>query len=122
MTTKTHEIDHQWIPLSYPEKNQFNETYGFSGSQGLVNIDAILMKPKGVPSKTVLVFMHPAVTQHGLPVPRALAQKGYHVLCATNRELRREMDDLKKKVEAGEAVASKTPPKKRPPTLPPKAQ
>ncbi len=98
MTTKTYEIDHQWIPLSYPEKNQFTETYGFSGSQGLVNIDAILMKPKGVPSKTVLVFMHPAVTQHGLPVPRALAQKGYHVLCATNRYVRNDCSLIMEKV------------------------
>jgi dienelactone hydrolase len=98
MTAAKYELEHQWIPLSFPEKNQFNETYGFSGSQGLVNIDAILLKPKGVPSKTVLVFMHPAVTQYGLPVPRALAQQGFHVLCATNRYVRNDCSLIFEKV------------------------
>src|SRR5438045_8946804 len=86
MTTRF-EVTYQWYPLSYAETAAFSETYGFSGSQGRVNLDAVLMRPAAKSSDTVILFMHPAVTQHGLPVPRALAEQGFHVLCATNRYL-----------------------------------
>ena len=85
-----YEVTFQWYPLSYAETAAFSETYGFSGSQGRVNLDAVLMRPANKPSGTVLIFMHPAVTQHGLPVPRALAEQGFHVLCATNRYVKND--------------------------------
>lgn len=79
------EVVYDYIPLRYEEPRAFVDTYGFAGSQGFVHIDAVLMRPKDTPSKTVLVFMHPSVSQHILPVPKALAGEGAHVLCAQNR-------------------------------------
>ena len=78
--------DTQYITLSYPEQNRlFNEAYGFSGSQGLVNVEGVLLKPRDQPSKTVFFFMHPATPMDALPVPRTLAAMGFHVLCGRNR-------------------------------------
>jgi len=79
-------IAYDYIPLKYEERRSFVETYGFAGSQGMVHVDAVLMRPaSGAPSDTVVVMMHPSVSQHILPVPRALAERGLHVLCAQNR-------------------------------------
>jgi dienelactone hydrolase len=43
------------------------------------------MTPKGVPSSTLLIFMHPASTLQLLPVPQASVKAGAHVLCAGSR-------------------------------------
>lgn len=78
--------DMQHISISYPDRNKlFNEAYGFSGSQGLINLEGVLLKPENKPSKTVLFFMHPATPMDVLPLPRALAGMGFHVLCGRNR-------------------------------------
>lgn len=79
------EIEVQWYPLAYPEKRTFNETYGFGGSQGMVNVEAMVMRPKGRPSKTLFFFMHPQTSMDVLPVPRSLVARGCHVMCARNR-------------------------------------
>jgi len=84
-------ITYDYIPLKYEERRTFVETYGFAGSQGIVHVDAVLMRPaSGAPSDTVVVMMHPSVSQHILPVPRALAEQGVHVLCAQNRYFRND--------------------------------
>lgn len=80
-----HEIEYAYHPLQYAETRAFVDTYGFAGSQGNVHVDAVLMRPKGRPSRTLMVFMHPSVSQHILPVPRELAARGMHVMCAQNR-------------------------------------
>lgn len=85
-----HEVVFDFIPLKYEEPKAFVETYGFAGSQGYVHADAVLMRPKGVPSDTLLVFMHPSTVQHILPVPRSLPERGFHVLCAQNRYFRND--------------------------------
>jgi hypothetical protein len=64
-----YDIDHRWVHIQYKEDASFVETYGFSGSQGAVNLEGLLMTPKGVRSSTLLIFMHPASTL--LPVPQA---------------------------------------------------
>ena len=79
------EIETEWFPLSYPEKRTFNETYGFGGSQGMIHVEAMLLRPKGLPSKTLFFFMHPQTSMDVLPVPRSLVNMGCHVLCARNR-------------------------------------
>jgi len=79
------DIETRWVHLQYEEMSSFTETYGFSGNQGMVNLEGILMRPKGKPSKTLLIFMHPTSTLQLLPVPRAAAQQGAHVLCAASR-------------------------------------
>ncbi len=78
------------IPLRYEEPRGAGEIYGFAGSQGLVHVDATLMRAANKPAKTLLVFMHPTASQHILPMPKALAQMGYHVLCAQNRYFRND--------------------------------
>lgn len=80
-----HEVITEWVHIAYEEKSQFTEVYGFSGSQGKVNVEGIRMTPKGVPSKTLAIYMHPATTLQLLPMPRAMAQAGVHVLCAGSR-------------------------------------
>jgi pimeloyl-ACP methyl ester carboxylesterase len=80
-----HELSFEWVHLSYQEQGRFAETYGFAGSQGAVNLEGILIRPVAVASDTLLIFMHPASTLHLLPIPRALARAGMHVLCAASR-------------------------------------
>ena len=74
----------EWVHIQHPENAKFREVYGFAGSQGMVNLEAIRFLPEK-PSKTLAVFMHPATTLQLLPVPRALAEAGVHVLCAGSR-------------------------------------
>lgn len=80
----------EFFPLRYEEPRASGEIYGFAGSQGMVHIDATLMRPVNKPAKTLVVFMHPTAAQHILPMPKALAQMGYHVLCAQNRYFRND--------------------------------
>lgn len=80
-----YEIEHRWVHIQYREDAAFVESYGFSGNQGAVNLEGLLMTPKGVPSSTLLIFMHPASTLQLLPVPQATAKAGWHVLCAGSR-------------------------------------
>lgn len=79
------ELEFNWLHIQYEESSQFQETYGFAGNQGAVNLEGILIRPKGVTSKTLCIFMHPASTLQLLPVPRSLAARGVHVLCAASR-------------------------------------
>src|SRR5215204_4248439 len=79
------DIAYQWVHLQYNEASAFVETYGFSGNQGAVNLEGLLITPKGTPSSTLLIFMHPASTLQLLPVPQATGRAGAHVLCAASR-------------------------------------
>lgn len=75
----------EWVHIQYQEDAAFAETYGFSGNQGAVNLEGVLMRPQGHASTTLMVFMHPSATLQLLPVPRAMAASGAHVLCAASR-------------------------------------
>lgn len=79
------DIETEWFTLQYPEQRAFNETYGFGGSQGMIHVEAMLLRPRGKSSKTLFFFMHPQTSMDVLPVPRSLVQRGCHVLCARNR-------------------------------------
>ncbi|MFT7192037.1 MAG: hypothetical protein ACI9AQ_002613, partial [Dinoroseobacter sp.] len=70
--------------VSFSETAAFTETYGFAGSQGKVFLEGQLIRPQ-TPSDTVLIFMHPASTLNLMPMPRAMAQTGHHVICAASR-------------------------------------
>lgn len=41
--------------------------------------------PKGRPSRTLYLFIHPTSTLQLLPMPTSLASAGQHVLCAASR-------------------------------------
>ncbi|MBN9427315.1 MAG: alpha/beta fold hydrolase [Burkholderiales bacterium] len=98
MNEPLYEVSSQWLHVHFKEPIAFTETYGFAGTQGSVNLEAILLKPVGVASKTLLVFMHPASTLQLLPVPRELAALGMHVLCAASRYPRNDSALIMEKV------------------------
>jgi pimeloyl-ACP methyl ester carboxylesterase len=88
----------EWVHVQYAETAQFTEVYGFAGSQGTVNLEGVRLTPKSKPGKTLVIMMHPATSLQLLPVPRALAAAGLHVLCAGNRYLRNDTPLIMEKV------------------------
>ncbi|MGE0385152.1 MAG: alpha/beta hydrolase [Gammaproteobacteria bacterium] len=92
------EIAPEWVHLKHEERSQFTEVYGFAGSQGIVNLEGVRLRPAGRPSQTLVVMMHPSTSLQILPVPRALVQAGVHVLCAGNRYFRNDTPLIMEKV------------------------
>lgn len=85
-----YEIDAEWVHIKFAEQSAFKEVYGFAGTQGFVNLEGIRWLPRGKPSRTLLIYMHPATTLQLLPMPRAMAEAGMHVLCAGSRYARND--------------------------------
>lgn len=79
------DVQREWVNITYPEQAAYLDTYGFARSQGLVNLEGILMRPNRRMSRTLLIYMHPSATMQLLPVPAAAAARGAHVLCAGSR-------------------------------------
>jgi len=71
--------------ISFPDTSAYTETYGFAGTSGKVFLEGQRFVPRGRPSKTLFMFMHPSTTLQLLPMPSALANEGLHVLCAASR-------------------------------------
>ncbi|API58687.1 alpha/beta hydrolase [Tardibacter chloracetimidivorans] len=92
------EVDSEWVSISYQESIAFTEVYGFAGNQGAVNLEGILFRPRGVASKTLQIYMHPASTLQLLPVPREAVRRGAHVLCAGSRYARNDTAAILEKV------------------------
>jgi pimeloyl-ACP methyl ester carboxylesterase len=88
----------EWVHLQYDEQTAFREVYGFASAQGKVNLEGIRFVPRGVPARTLLIYMHPASTLQLLPVPRAMAERGVHVLCAGSRYARNDTALIMEKV------------------------
>lgn len=85
-----HQVERHWKHIAFRNPAAFTETYGFAGSQGLVNLEGVLLRPAGRDSDTLLVFMHPASTLQLLPLPNRLAGLGCHVLAAGSRYQRND--------------------------------
>lgn len=100
MARETFTWQPHWHHITYEETSQFTETYGFSGSRGLVNLEGVRFTPDGKPSDTLLVYMHPASTLQLLPMPRAMAKHGVHVLCAGSRYAKNDTALIMEKVAA----------------------
>jgi dienelactone hydrolase len=64
----------------------------------MVNLEGIGFVPEGRASNTLLVYMHPASTLQLLPMPRAMAEHGMHVLCAASRYARNDTPLIMEKV------------------------
>ena len=92
------EVAPEWVHVQYQESAKFTEVYGFAGSQGPVNCEGVRFVPKGKPSRTLAVFMHPSSTLQLLPMPQALAKAGLHVLCAGSRFARNDTPLIMEKV------------------------
>lgn len=90
MTDKTFDVQPEWVHISFAEQAAFKSVYGFAGSLGTVHLEGIRYIPKGVPAHTLLIYMHPATTLQLLPMPRAMAESGLHVLCAASRYARND--------------------------------
>ncbi len=69
--------------ITYAEASGFKETYG--GDVGYVFVEAMLIRPRDVESKTAIVFSHPIGGGSFLPVMTALAGRGHHVLYVNTR-------------------------------------
>ena len=93
-----YEIQPEWVHIAYAETSQFREVYGFAGAAGMVNLEGIRFLPKGKPSKTLAVYMHPATTLQLLPMPQAMAKAGVHVLCAGSRFMKNDTPLIMEKV------------------------
>jgi len=98
MSEAKYDVVREYVHVQFPETSAFVETYGFSGSQGMINLEGLRILPKGRPSKTLLVFMHPATTLQLLPMPRAIAAEGVHVLCAASRYVKNDTPLIMEKV------------------------
>ncbi len=86
------------VIISFTEQLVMVETYGFTGSQGKTVLEGQRLVPRGRPSDTVFLFMHPASTLHLLPMPTALADAGLHVLCAGSRYAKNDSALIMEKV------------------------
>lgn len=78
-----HEIQRIVYPVLFTEKADFKDTY--AGAAGMVFFDCQLLRPKGVASKTVIVFSHPIGGGAWLPLVTALAHAGHHVIYVNGR-------------------------------------
>ncbi|HEX2566851.1 MAG TPA: alpha/beta hydrolase [Burkholderiales bacterium] len=94
----TYEIAPEWVHVQYAEQAKFTEVYGFAGTQGAVNCEGVRFVPKGRPSKTLAVYMHPSSTLQLLPMPQAMARAGMHVLCAGSRFAKNDTPLIMEKV------------------------
>jgi dienelactone hydrolase len=93
------EVASEWVHVTHVESAEFREVYGFAGGgQGSVNLEGIRLLPKGRPSRTLIVYMHPASTLQLLPLPRAMVERGAHVLCAGSRYQRNDSPLIMEKV------------------------
>lgn len=97
-TREAHAVQPEWVHVKYPEAAEFREVYGSGSGHGMVNVEGILLKPGGRPCKTLAVYMHPSSTLHFQPMPRALAARGMHVLCAASRYARNDSALIMEKV------------------------
>jgi pimeloyl-ACP methyl ester carboxylesterase len=94
----TFAVDNEWVHIQYPERSAFREVYGFASAHGMVNLEGIRFVPRGRASRTLLIYMHPASTLQLLPMPRAMAKHGMHVLCAGSRYARNDTALIMEKV------------------------
>lgn len=94
------DIERLPVIVSFEETAAFTETYGFTGTSGRVFLEGQRIVPRDKPSKTVLLFMHPASTLNLMPLPLGLAQAGMHVLCCASRYAKNDTALIMEKVAA----------------------
>lgn len=94
------EIEIDWVHVAYQETSPMREVYGFVGMQGSVQLEGVRFRPKGSPNHILMMYMHPASTLELLPLPRAMAAAGVHVLCAGSRYARNDTPLVMEKVLA----------------------
>lgn len=78
-----HEYDRIPYLVVFDDLSAYQDTYG--GVTESVVLESYLLRPKGVPSKNVIVFMHPIGGGAYLPMTNALARAGHHVIYCNSR-------------------------------------
>ncbi len=90
--------------VGFTEGATYSDVYGGGGA--VVGLDCHLVRPIDQPSSTLIVFMHPVGGGMYLPVIRALAAAGHHVLWANSRYRGADYALIMEKVarDLGEAI------------------
>lgn len=90
--------------VGFKENSTYSDVYGGGGA--IVGLDCHLIRPIDAPSDTLLVFMHPVGGGMYLPMVRALARAGHHVLWANSRYRGADYALIMEKVatDLGEAI------------------
>ncbi|MEM7272152.1 MAG: alpha/beta hydrolase [Actinomycetota bacterium] len=90
--------------VGFQEQATYSDVYGGGGA--IVGLDCHLVRPIDRPSDTLIVFMHPVGGGMYLPVIRALAKAGHHVLWANSRYRGADFALIMEKVakDLGEAI------------------
>ncbi|MFI0406678.1 alpha/beta fold hydrolase [Actinomadura sp. 3N508] len=78
-----HEYDRVPYLVIFKDDSAYRDTYG--GVVEDVVLESYLLKPRGVPSDTVIVFMHPIGGGAYLPMSNALPRAGHHVIYCNSR-------------------------------------
>lgn len=91
-------MDYERIPylIIFKESAPYKDTY--AGPLDQVVLKAHWLKPKGHPSKTVLILMHPVGGGEYLPMTVALAKAGHHVIYCQSRYLNNDSALIMEKV------------------------
>lgn len=78
-------LDYERIPylVVFDDNSAYRDTYG--GVTESVVLESYLLRPKGIPSDTVIVFMHPIGGGAYLPMSNALPRAGHHVIYCNSR-------------------------------------
>jgi len=100
LSVDKYEIERKPVIVGFEETAAFTETYGFTGSQGKVFLEGQLILPKDVSAETVLLFIHPSSTLNLLPLPIAMVEAGWHVLCCATRYAKNDTALIMEKVAA----------------------
>jgi pimeloyl-ACP methyl ester carboxylesterase len=96
-TRQKFELTTEWVGITHTEITQGQETYGYV-EPNRVALEGVRFLPKDRPSDTLMMYMHPTATISRLPVPRAMAEAGVHVLCAESRYTRNDTALIMEKV------------------------
>ncbi|NBP84755.1 MAG: alpha/beta fold hydrolase, partial [Mycobacteriaceae bacterium] len=90
--------------VAFQNDSGVRDVYG--GVAEMVVLECYHLKPREVPSDTVLVFMHPIGGGAYLPMVNALARAGHHVIYANSRYRGTDSSLLMEKVvqDLGEAI------------------
>ena len=94
---RQYEVVTDFVSISYSEVSGLREVYGFTEPDRVV-LDGVRFVPQGRPSNTLLMYMHPTGAIRRLPVPRAMAAAGMHILSAESRYPRNDTALIMEKV------------------------
>ncbi|MGI5158967.1 alpha/beta fold hydrolase [Microbispora sp. CA-102843] len=83
--TAADRFEYERIPylVLFRDESAYRDTYGGVGED--VVLESYLLRPKNLPSDTVIVFMHPIGGGAYLPMSNALPRAGHHVIYCNSR-------------------------------------